>query len=261
MEGDVMNGLEASRAPSDAVVLYLKKQAEEPKSLVTVLCERVLAERQTLDKFRRELMRKLEKQTYPYPPVPERPQISFLEIVRSKGAVESLLCVSMLRELSSCLLIQEVARRYAEFLKAKRSEAGHPVKFHLDMIKLLEKQIELIRQTMKENGVTEAWTNVYFDSVWQQIGTEARALLSYKRRGSLRELSHPHRSADVATELAVHNVLRRRLNLRKRFLQQLAMLICGTLEQKAAKRSEKVEGGLRKAIERSQKKADKRSKK
>lgn len=245
---------------ADVVTVYLKKESEEPKSLVTVLCERALAERQTLDGFRRELMRKLEKETYPYSAVPTRPQNSFLAIIRSKRAVKLLLCASTLRELSSCLLIREVARRYAEFSRAERSEAGHPVEFHLKMIKALEKQIKLTRKLMKENGVLEEWASVYFDAVWEQIGTEARAVISYKKRGSLTEMLRPHRSADVATELAVYNVLTRCSNLPNRFLQQLAMLVSGTLEQKGAKRFEKVEEGLRKAIAR-QRKADKRSKK
>jgi hypothetical protein len=248
MQGEMMKGSGLKKFRTDVVAAYLKKQSKEPESLVRVLCERALAERQTLDRLRRELMRKLEKQTYPYPPVPGRPQSSFLAIIRSKGAVEPLLSARTLRELSSCLLIREVAGRYAEFSRAGRSEAGHPVEFHLEMIKALQGQIKRTRKLMRENGVPEEWANVYFEAVWAQIGMEARAVISYEKRGSLRELLHPHRSADVTTELAVYNVLKRCSNLPDRFLQQLAMLVSGTLEQKGAERFEKVEGGLRKAI-------------
>jgi hypothetical protein len=250
MRGEMMKGSGVKKLPADVLAAYLTKRREGPESLVRVLCERALAERQTLDGFRLELMRKLEKQTYPYPPVPGQPQNSFLAIIRSKGAVERLLNTHTLTELSSSLLIREVARRYNEFSRAERSAAGHPVEFHLKMIKALEGQIKLMRKLMRENGVPEEWANVYFDAVWAQIGAEARAVLSYRKRGSLRELLHPHRSADVATELAVYNVLKRCSNLPDRFLQQLAMLVSGTLEQKGATRFEKVEGGLRKAIAR-----------
>jgi hypothetical protein len=247
----------------DAVALYLKKQAEEPTSLVLRLCEETLEKPRDLDRFRRALMRKLDGLAYPFPPDPEGLQRSFLSILRSKKGVGLLLCASALKELGSCLLIREVARGYAEFTKAKRSETGYPVDFHVDMLRALERHLERIRGSMRKSKVPEDWASGYFDALWAQVGKDARAVISYKKRDSLNELLHPHRSADVATELAIYSVLARRLkgkNLRDRFLQQLAMLISGSLEEKSAKGFGRVEESFRRAIAR-QRKVDKTPKK
>jgi hypothetical protein len=193
--------------------------------------------------YRKNLLEKLKRISYPQPSEGKTGTATFYEYLQRANAIETVLEASTLQEIWRCLLIPQIVSRDRELKENRLAITGKTRKSHLKSASEALRRLDEIDRLEEEFGKSDDM-NRYREPLEKQYRDHSMHALVSRHDGSRVELLSGHQqkirswprekskgpdpwNERLAAEVAVYWILRTRLSQKvsDRFLRQLSLLI------------------------------------